>query len=100
MKWAGAEPMEDDCEMGLCPSCQDSCLEIGMVVRAPNWKGDYVHLRCRCGYSAGDFMPDFTPEETDRILRDAGYDPEQLGRDFAAFVREVSVNSPLGKSDG
>ncbi len=35
------------------------------------------------------------PEEVDDILREAGYDPDQLGKEMADFARRVSAKSPL-----
>lgn len=35
------------------------------------------------------------PEEVDEILREAGYDPDELGKEMAKFVRQVSLESPM-----
>lgn len=35
------------------------------------------------------------PEEVDEILREAGFDPEHLGKEMADFARHVSASSPL-----
>lgn len=61
------DPIEYNCEDGLCPDCQDECLEVG---EWPIWAtdaGEVYRFTCPCGY-VWDYAECFTPEEMDEFV--------------------------------
>lgn len=95
MRFAGAEIMDSGCDPGLCPSCQDECLEYAEDVTYPFWRGVYHVYRCpACSYVGGWFEAYWSVFSliTAKIVvsqAEDGISCEWMGEDVAAISDEL-----------